>query len=134
MRSVPIVAVKPSRQVGSSFSGGVVSASICPFAQARLDEALGLSVGLWRIGLGEDVLETEAFACLAEGFGTIAGAVVGHDALHLHTEARIVGDGRFEEGDSALFSFILHDAAVGDAGGIVDADMHDTPSRCRDGD
>ena len=28
----------------------------------------------------------------------------------------------------ALFSFILHDAAEGDAGGILDADMHELPA------
>lgn len=77
------------------------------------------------IGLGEDVLETKALACLAEGLGTIVRAVVGHDALHFDAEAGIGGGG---EGDGTLFSLIAHDAAEGDAGNIVDADMHEFPA------
>ena len=37
-------------------------ASIGPFARFRLDKALGLSIGLWCVGFGEDLAETEAFA------------------------------------------------------------------------
>ena len=39
---------------------------ISPFAQAGLDEALGLAVGLGRIGPGADVLEAKTLAGFAE--------------------------------------------------------------------
>ena len=60
--------------------------------------------------------------------GEIARAVIGHDALHLDAEAGVVGDGRFEEGDGALFPLVLHHSAEGDARGIVDADMDELPA------
>ena len=66
MRAMPIIAVKPSRQFGGSFMLSVVGASIGPFAQARLDEALGLSVGLWCVRLGEDVLEAKRLQARAK--------------------------------------------------------------------
>lgn len=42
-------------------------AGIRPFAQACLDKALGLAVGLRRVLRGADVLEAEAVAGFAEG-------------------------------------------------------------------
>ncbi len=90
MRPVPVIAMKPPRQFGGPLDGSIISAGVCPFAQARLDEALGFCIALRRIGLCEHMLQAEALACLAEGFGTVAGAVVGHDALDLHTQACVI--------------------------------------------
>ena len=38
-----------------------------PIREARFDEALGLAVGLGRIGSGEDLAQTEALASGLEG-------------------------------------------------------------------
>src|SRR4051812_33154181 len=57
---------------------------VSPFAQARLDEAFGLSVGLRRVRPGEQVLEAEPSAGPREGFGAIARSVIGHHTLDLH--------------------------------------------------
>ncbi len=43
-----------------------------PFAEACLDEALGLAVGLGCVRLGADVLEAEGFAPLAECMAFLA--------------------------------------------------------------
>ena len=94
-----------------------------------MNEALGLAIGLGRIGLGADVLEAEALAGFLEGKGFVARAVVGHDALDRHAQARIVSNGRFEESDGGPLLLILHDLAEGDAGRVVDADMHILPAR-----
>jgi hypothetical protein len=67
------------------------------------------------------VLEAERPAGIAEGERSVARAIVGHDALDDDTEACVVGDGGLEEGDGAGLSFCPHDAAEGDAGGVVDA-------------
>ena len=56
-----------------------------PFAQAGLNEALSLAVGLRRIGLGADMLEAETLAGCAENNGFVARTVVGHHPLDLDT-------------------------------------------------
>src|SRR6266700_5712618 len=59
----------------------------------------------------------------------VAGAVVRHDTLDHYPEARIVGHGRLEEGDSTSLFLVLHDLTEGDPGSVVDADMHVLPAR-----
>jgi hypothetical protein len=46
------------------------------FAQARLNEALGLAVGLGSVWLGADMLEPKALASPAESERRVTGAVV----------------------------------------------------------
>ncbi|MGY4285426.1 hypothetical protein ACVWXO_004646 [Bradyrhizobium sp. LM2.7] len=94
-----------------------------------MDEALGLAVGLGRVRLGPDVFETELLTGFGKSPGSIAGAVVGHDALDCQAQARIVGDRRLEERHGALLAFILHDLAEGNARGIVDANVDELPPR-----
>ena len=77
---MPIVSVQPDRQFGGTVIGCRIGDGVGPFAQRRLDEALGLAVGLRRIGPCRDVLEAEIAAGLGEGLRSVAGAVVGHDA------------------------------------------------------
>jgi hypothetical protein len=93
-----------------------------------LDEALGLAVGLGRIGPGADVLQLEPLAGAGEGEGFVTGAIVGHDAIDGHAEAPVVGHGGLEEGDRALGRLVRHDGGEGDAGGVVDARMDELPA------
>ena len=120
--------MKPSRQFDGSLDRVVIGAGISPFTQTGLDEALGLAVGFWCVWLGEDVPEAEPLTSSAEGSGTVARPIVGHDALDLHAEARIVGNGGFEEGDGAFLFLVLHDATEGNTRGVVDADMNELPA------
>jgi hypothetical protein len=62
MRPVPIVSVQPDRQLPGSLSRVIVGLCAGPFAQAGLDEALGLAVVFRYVGLGADVLEPEPSA------------------------------------------------------------------------
>ncbi|MNZ92273.1 hypothetical protein D3C78_1112930 [compost metagenome] len=55
MRPMPVVVMQPGRQVRGSLLGAVIAPGVGPLTQGRLDEALGLAVGAWRIGLGADV-------------------------------------------------------------------------------
>src|ERR1043166_8319810 len=84
--------------------------------------ALPLVLGVY--GLVRMCLMPSRFACVPEGKGFVARAVVGHDALDGYAQARIVGNGGLEEGDGGSLLLILHDLAEGDAGCIIDADMH----------
>ncbi len=125
---MPIVTVQPSGQFGSAFIGGVVGARISPLTQRSLNEALGLSIGLGRVGPGPYVFEAELLACLGEGLGTVAGAVVGHDTLDRDTQACIVGDRRLEKGHGAGLPLVLHHPAESDPGGVVDTDVDELPA------
>src|SRR5437870_5650247 len=109
MRAMPVVPMKPDRQLSGSSCRVVVGAGIGPFAQAGLDEALSLSVGLRRVRLGADVPESEAFAGSAEGVGSVTRTIVGHHALDLDAKPCIIGDRGFEEGDGASFALVRSD-------------------------
>src|SRR5690554_2939882 len=116
---MPVVSVQPDRQLPSSVIGVWVGPGVGPFAERGLDEALCLAVGPWRIGPGADVLEPEITAGIAEGFGAIARAVVGHHPRNGDAQADIVGDGGPEEGDGALLSLVGQDLGEADPGSIV---------------
>ena len=101
MRSVPVVAVKPSGQLGCAFVRGVVGTGIGPLAQARLDEALSLAVSFGRVRLGSDVFEGELLAGFGEVLREMVRAVVGHNTLDLDPQTCVIGHRRFEEGNGA---------------------------------
>ena len=61
MGAVPVVAVQPDGQLSLALEGVFVSHRIGPFSQGCLDEAFGFSLGLWRIGTGEDLAQAEGF-------------------------------------------------------------------------
>lgn len=103
MSAMPVVA----RDSASAALRGVVGSGIGPFAQGGVDEALSLSVGSGRVGLGEDVLNAEPLAGLTEGFRSIAGAVGGHDPLDGDAEACAIGDLRLDAGDGAALALAL---------------------------
>src|SRR4029079_14369438 len=102
MRPMPVVSVQPERPRRGAVIRGWIGLSVGPFAQGSLDKALGLAVCLGRIRLGPGVLEAELAAGRAEGFGAIAGTIVGHHTGHRDAKARVVGDRGLEEGDRAL--------------------------------
>ncbi len=72
MWPVPVVAMEPLRQFGGSTVGVSVGLGVGPFAQAGLDEALGLAIGFGGIGLGADVLEAAVAAGISEVEGFVA--------------------------------------------------------------
>ena len=69
------------------------------------------------------MLELEFRAGLGEGFGAIAGAVVGHDAGDLYAEAAVASDGVLEKVDCALLLLISQDLGEGQARCVVDGDV-----------
>src|SRR4051812_35788962 len=75
MGSVPIVGVGPRLELARAVLRGGVGPGIGPFSEGGLDEALGLAVGLGRVGSGFDVLEFEPVAGAREGEGFVAGPV-----------------------------------------------------------
>ena len=89
--------MQPVGQFLGSVVGCFIGCCVGPFSEGWLDEALGLSVCLWRIGFGSDVLEAALFAGVTPGEGFVAGTVVDHDPLDGDAEAGVPGDCGFQE-------------------------------------
>ena len=66
MRSLVVVVAQPSRKVGGAGVGAAVRQGVGPLTQERLDEALGLAVGLGRVRPGADVAQAQEPTHLAE--------------------------------------------------------------------
>ena len=66
MWPMPVVAMEPIDEFGRPLIRCVVGASISPFAERGLNEALRLAVGSWRVRPGEDLTNAEAFTGRAE--------------------------------------------------------------------
>src|SRR5262249_42885252 len=107
--------MEPIAQLVGSLARMLVGLSVGPFPEAGLDEALGLTVGFWRVWFGSDVLEAEAFAGSAEGEGVVARSVVGHHPFDLDAETCIVSDRGGQKGRGASLPFIGHHLGEGDA-------------------
>ena len=60
--AVPVVVMDPAFKHEGALRGMVVRDTVSPFAKRRLDEALGLAVGLRPVGTGEAVLEAQGLA------------------------------------------------------------------------
>ena len=60
--AMPVIVVKPTRQVLLSLGRVCIGEGISPFAQRRLDEAFGFSVGARRIRPSKPVPYTQAAA------------------------------------------------------------------------
>ena len=52
--------------------------SVSPLPAGALDESLGLAVGLWSVGFGEDVTDLSLGTDFRKELGSVAGTVVGH--------------------------------------------------------
>jgi len=76
VRSVPVVEMEPGSQGGQASAGVIVAGMVGPLPHRGLDEALGLAVGPWRIGPGEDVFEAELGSGPGKGVGDEAGPVM----------------------------------------------------------
>ena len=99
---MPVISMKPDGQLQAAVMRSRIGLGVGPLAKGRLDEALGLAIGLWSEGLGPHVFEAEIVTGLGEGASSVAGTVVGHDASHGDAKAGIIGDSSREEGDRAL--------------------------------
>jgi len=62
MWSPRVVESDPRRKPRSALGGRIVGADIGPFAQAGLDEALGLAAGARRIGFGSQMAQADVGA------------------------------------------------------------------------
>ena len=109
MRSVPVVAVEPCWQISFALLRRLVFDGVSPFPDRRLHEALGLAVGLGRVGFGAQVLDAEIGAGFGKGARAIALAIIGHDAIYADAKALVKGKGGPEMGNGAFFFLVRED-------------------------
>ena len=128
MGAMPVVAVKPDGQFGGALIGCVVGSRIGPLAQARLDEALGLSIGPGRVGFGPQVLDPEPAESLGIAAGAKARAIVGHDALDLDAEVSKVAQGVEEKAQAGGSLLVGQDLRISEPRVVVDRQMHILPA------
>jgi hypothetical protein len=74
------------------------------------------------------VTQREPAAGVAPIVAAVRRAVVGHDPLDRHALAREPGDRTLQERHRAALALVGEDLAVGQARGIVDADVHGLPA------
>ena len=109
-----------------------VGVSVGPLAQRGLNEALGLAIGLWSVGLGEAMFEAEGGDGVTHGVSAVAGAVVGVNALGFDAVLLEESQGGVEEGDGALCGFIREELGEGQAGVVIDGDVEELPAGAAD--
>ena len=89
---------------------------------------LCLAVGLGPVGAGADVADAERPAGKGMGRGTVGATVVGEQALDPHPVAPEEVDGAAQEADRGARLLVLQDLDVGQACGVVDADVDELPA------
>src|SRR5205823_11838252 len=102
MWTVPVIAMQPLRQIGTSFTRMSIGTPVGPFAQGSLDEALGFSVGARRVDMPQAPTSTHRIKWQrAKHLG-----VVGHDAANPYAQVAVVARGMVEERRCAGFALI----------------------------
>src|SRR5688572_26217803 len=99
MWAMTVVVMDPALEHGGALRGVVVGDAVGPLAKCRLNEALGLAVGLWPVGFGEAVLERQIAASAGKALRAKCRAVVGKDALGTHAQGAEVAHGVLKELD-----------------------------------
>jgi len=132
MRAMPVVLMEPARELESAGLRVVVRAAVGPFPESGLDEAFGFAVGAWSVRTSEALANTELLAELAKMAGAIAGTVIGEHAGDGDAESSIVVNGSLQEGGSRGSFLVGQDLREGNAGVVVDSDMHVLPAGAMD--
>jgi len=128
MGAVEVVVVQPEVKVKLAFEGVGVSASVGPFAQRGLDEALGLAIGARSVRPGEAMLDMLLGESFLKAGLAIAGAVIGEHAADGDGEAGVIGPGHEEEQNRGAVGLVRHQGGEADAGVIVDGDVQVFPA------
>src|SRR5207253_5826410 len=128
MRAMPVVMMIPARQHRRARGRMMVRDAVGPFAQRRLNEALGFAVGLRAIGAREAVVQAQLAAGGGEALRAKCRAVVGEHAPDGDAQGSEVVHARAYEGDGtvpALIGFHLREA---DARVVIDGDEQILPA------
>ena len=129
MWAVPVVVMVPDGQRRAADFRRGIGTSVRPFAKSRLDEALGLAIGLRTIGSCEFLLDAECETRVPESERVKGWPVVGDQALHSHAELGKVGDGFPQEALSAVLALVRTHGREGNPSVIVEGDKQVFPTQ-----
>src|SRR5436305_3318056 len=102
--------------------------AVRPAAQEWADESRGRAVGLGPVGAGAEVADLESAARDRVDGGTVRRAVVGDQPLDRDPHRAVVRDGTTKESDSGGGLLVGENFDVGQAGCVVDRDVHVLPA------
>jgi len=128
MRAVPVVMVKPGKELVVALLGVLIEAGVGPFAKSGLDKSFGFAVGARGVRTGEVMAQAEFNNSCVESVGTIAVAVVGEQATNGDAQSGVVSNGGAQEGDCASGGEVGQDLSEGNTGVVIDSDMNILPS------
>ena len=127
--SCPVEPVKPSGEVRVSGLRCRIGEAVGPFAQEGLDEALGLAVGLGRVGSGEDVADAQPSQRLGEAAGAVGAAIVGHHPLGPDAVRTEPAQGAEQEGGGGVPALVAQHLDIGQPRRVIDRNMDEVPAR-----
>jgi hypothetical protein len=128
VRPSGVVMVEPIGKSVLARLGGSIGLCVGPLAQAGLDEPLGLAVGARGVGLGAQVAQPQCAASLPPIVAAISRAIVGDDPLDSDAVAGKPGQRAFEKRHRAFLALVAQHLAVGQARGIINADVEVFPA------
>jgi len=128
MRPMPVVVMKPGKELGITFLRVEIGAGVDPLAESGLDKPFGLAIGAGSVRTGEMVTEAECHDSSAESVRAITVAVVGEQAADGDAEGSIVSHGSPEESNSGSSGESGQDLGKGNAGMVIDGDVEVLPS------
>jgi len=108
--------------------GVLVGAGVSPLAQGRLDEPLGLAVGLRPIRPGEAVLDAQLSTDGGKGMATKGRTVIGQQPLDADPQPRVIGHGIPQEPYRAGRALIGMDIGKSHAGVVVHGHKDEVPA------
>ena len=107
---------------------GSIGASVGPSSRHRLDEALGLAIGAWRVGPRENLADAVRLAERTEVVRAVAPSVVGEDAFDPDSETREALDHVAQEAGRARSVLARMHFRVSQSGAVIDGDEGRLPA------
>src|ERR1039458_9895701 len=123
-----VVVIEPSVKRGGALGARAVDRAVGPATQEGADEAFGFAVGLGSVGAGAEVADPEGAAGGSVDRGAVGAAVIGQDPLDGDAVAGVEGDSTSEKADDGASALIGQDFGVGQAGAVIDSDVHALPA------
>ena len=130
--TMPVVMVNPGVEGCRTLGGILIDEAVRPLAQRRLDETLGLAVGLRTVRPRKAMFDAQP----TTGRGEVARAkgrtIVGEQPFDPHPEGFVVGDGIVQKLHRAALGLVREHVGEADASVVVDRHKQHFPASAFD--